>query len=42
MNTVEVTAGTPWGVGAMATAKWGGINLKDFLKNLGTFLHPLK
>lgn len=35
MNDITVTAGTPWAVGAMSNAKWGGVKLRDVLKVLG-------
>jgi len=35
MNTIGITAGTPWAVGALATAKWGGARLREVLDKLG-------
>jgi sulfite oxidase len=34
-NTHERTSGTPWGQGAISTAKFGGVLLKDLLKAAG-------
>ncbi|OEU23103.1 molybdopterin binding oxidoreductase [Fragilariopsis cylindrus CCMP1102] len=34
-NVFEKTSGTTWGQGAISTAKWGGVRLKDLLKNAG-------
>ncbi|MGK3754008.1 MAG: DMSO/TMAO reductase YedYZ molybdopterin-dependent catalytic subunit [Bacillariaceae sp.] len=34
-NVFEKTSGTTWGQGAISTAKWGGVRLKDILKNAG-------
>lgn len=35
MNPYGKTAGTPWSIGAISTAKWGGISIRDFLIYLG-------
>mmetsp|Transcript_12330 Transcript_12330/g.11163 ORF Transcript_12330/g.11163 Transcript_12330/m.11163 type:complete len:516 (+) Transcript_12330:66-1613(+) len=35
MNKHGVTAGSPWEVGAISTAKWSGAKLSDVLKSLG-------
>ena len=35
MNSVKRTSGTPWGQGAISTAKWGGARLVDVLKLAG-------
>tara|TARA_B100001248_G_C27391170_1_gene462426 strand:+ start:1330 stop:2811 length:1482 start_codon:yes stop_codon:yes gene_type:complete len=32
-NEIEKTSGTPWNIGAISTAEWEGISLKDFLVN---------
>jgi sulfite oxidase len=34
-NKIEKTLGTPWSIGAISTAKWSGILLKDFLEYYG-------
>jgi len=35
MNTVEKTSGIAWGIGAISTAKWTGVLLRDVLKYSG-------
>jgi sulfite oxidase len=34
-NNFKRTSGTPWGQGAISTAKWGGVRLKDALQLAG-------
>lgn len=34
-ETGDRTSGTPWGQGAVSTAKWGGVRLRDVLKLAG-------
>jgi sulfite oxidase len=33
-NSVRKTSGTPWGFGAISTAEWGGVYLRDVLKDV--------
>lgn len=35
MNSISITAGSPWDVCAIATAKWGGVKLRDILRDIG-------
>jgi DMSO/TMAO reductase YedYZ molybdopterin-dependent catalytic subunit len=35
MNSVDVTAGTPWTVSAISNAEFAGARLRDILKDLG-------
>lgn len=35
LNKLEKTSGTPWGIGAISTAEWKGVLLKDLLNHLG-------
>jgi len=39
MNGFQVTAGSPWTVSAMSTAKWGGVKLRDLLKETTTIIN---
>ena len=32
MNNVAITAGSPWGTGAISNAEWSGVRLRDVLK----------
>ncbi|CAJ1968209.1 unnamed protein product [Cylindrotheca closterium] len=34
-NDFERTSGTSWGQGAISTAKWGGVRLRDLMKHIG-------
>jgi sulfite oxidase len=34
-NDIQRTSGTAWGQGAIGTAKWGGVRLRDLLKQAG-------
>jgi len=34
-NDFERTSGTSWGQGAISTAKWGGVRLRDLIKHMG-------
>lgn len=34
-NEVKRTSGTPWGQGAVSTAKWGGVKLSELMKVAG-------
>jgi len=34
-NDFQRTSGTSWGQGAISTAKWGGVRLRDLIKNMG-------
>merc|ERR1719329_708833 len=34
-NDFERTSGTSWGQGAISTAKWGGVRLRDLVKQMG-------
>ena len=35
MNPYGRTAGTPWNIGAISNAHWGGVSVRDLLKFLG-------
>lgn len=36
LNAVRKTSGLPWGLGAMSTASWSGVRLRDVLAHAGT------
>jgi len=35
LDKVEKTSGIPWGIGAVSTAKWGGVYLREVLMHCG-------
>ena len=39
MNGFHITAGSPWTVSAISTAKWGGVKLRDLLKETTDILN---
>ena len=39
MNGFQVTAGSPWTVSAISTAVWGGVKLRDILKEVSEILN---